>query len=166
VVYSFRALSGRLKFTVRRHKFTKDSLFFGLALWQAIWPHHQIDCQRDQASSAPACQLEGCDLAAAGELGAHRPDERLLQLACQHEARPRSSLIRYRHETDKSDNRSYRAPTDKTGNDITQPYLRGGTWRSLASWARIVRTSASSNSLLASFVPRMTDLYNTCGMST
>ena len=26
---SFRALSGRLKFTVRRHKFNKDSLFSG-----------------------------------------------------------------------------------------------------------------------------------------
>jgi len=31
----------------------------------------------------------------------------------------RPSLISYRHETGKSDNRSYRAPTDKTGNDKT-----------------------------------------------
>ena len=29
------------------------------------------------------------------------------------------SLISYPHETDKSDNRSYRAPTDKTDNDKT-----------------------------------------------
>ena len=31
----------------------------------------------------------------------------------------RPSLTSYRHETDKSDNRSYRVPTDKTGNDET-----------------------------------------------
>jgi len=29
VAPSFRALSGRLKFTVRRHKFNKDSLLWG-----------------------------------------------------------------------------------------------------------------------------------------
>jgi len=29
---SFRALSGRLEFTVRRHKFNKDSLRYGLPL--------------------------------------------------------------------------------------------------------------------------------------
>ena len=28
VIPSFRALSGRLKFTIRHHKFNKDSLFF------------------------------------------------------------------------------------------------------------------------------------------
>ena len=37
---SFRALSGRLKFTVRRHKFNKDSL--------------QMSCARQHSSRAPA----------------------------------------------------------------------------------------------------------------
>jgi len=34
------------------------------------------------------------------------------------------SLINFRHKTDKSDNRSYRAPTDKTGNAKTDNTTR------------------------------------------
>ena len=47
---------------------------------------------------------------------------------------PEPWLISYRHETDQSDNRSYRAPTDKTDNDKTDNTILGAGMReSLAS---------------------------------
>ena len=52
VVPSFRALSGRLKFTVRRHKFNKDSPFF-LSLGEAYDAEADAEAKAEGREAVP-----------------------------------------------------------------------------------------------------------------